>query len=165
MTLAGTHSGQPVSLRIRRRPRVAGVIEQGPMPPLGGEAVAGFELARLIASPVYLGMGVPRGDGRAVLVIPGFLGNDEYLRPLRGWLRRIGYSAHASGIALNVGTLSVLFSNLLQRLEFITSGSPGRAVVIGHSLGGIFARGLAVLRPNLVAHAICLGSPLGSNPR
>lgn len=134
-------------------------------PPLHGEAAAGFELAELLTSGVYLGIGVPRGNGRPVLVVPGFLGTDEYLRPLRGWLQRIGYSPHASGIAFNLGTPSVLIRNLQQRLEYISQASRGRAIVVGHSLGGVFARALAVQRPDLVAHAVCLGSPLVGNPR
>ena len=134
-------------------------------PPLGGESAAGFELLRLLGSGVYLGVGVPRGNGRTVVVLPGFLGGDEYLWPLRGWLRRIGYDARASGIAFNSGTPSSLIRTLQQRVEHLSKGSSGRMIVIGHSLGGVFARVLAVTRPDLVAHAICLGSPLGKDPR
>jgi len=134
-------------------------------PPLHGELAAGFELAELITSGTYIGVGVPRGRGRGVLVIPGFLGNDEYLRPLRGWLLRIGYSPKASGIAFNSGTTSIVIGNLVQRLELMSHTVPGRFIVVGHSLGGVFARALAVLRPDLVSHAISLGGPVGGNPR
>src|SRR5258708_5023429 len=75
---------------------------------LGCEAMAALELAGLITDPVYLGVGVPRGMRRTVLVLPGFLGNDEYLRPMRYWLQRIGYTPAASGIAFNFGTPSSL---------------------------------------------------------
>ena len=37
-------------------------------PPLWLEQRAAFELAELIASPVYYGIGVPRGDGTPVLL-------------------------------------------------------------------------------------------------
>ncbi|HLZ72182.1 MAG TPA: alpha/beta fold hydrolase [Dehalococcoidia bacterium] len=132
-------------------------------PPLGGESAAGLELACLLSSPVYLGVGVPRGDGRTVLVLPGFLGNDEYLRPLRGWLQRVGYEPRASGIVFNFGTPSSLIAQLLRRAEFVAGGE--RLTLIGHSLGGIFARAVAVMRPDLVSHVITLGSPLQGNPR
>ena len=47
------------------------------------------ELAALQIDPVFHGRGVPRGDGRLVLVLPGLFGNDFYLQPLHGWLRRM----------------------------------------------------------------------------
>src|SRR5512146_548739 len=48
------------------------------------EAFFGAELLLLHASPVYYGFGVPPGDGSGVVVIPGFLGTDEYLQHLNG---------------------------------------------------------------------------------
>jgi len=48
------------------------------------------ELARLIADPVMRGRGVPRGDGRSVLLLPGFLAGDSSLSLLALFLRRIG---------------------------------------------------------------------------
>src|SRR5207247_1759039 len=50
------------------------------------------ELGLLLVEPVFWGVGVRRGDGRPVLVLPGLYGGDRYLSPLRDWLRRIGYS-------------------------------------------------------------------------
>ena len=47
------------------------------------EAAALSELAALQRDPFYRGVGVPRGDGRIVLVLPGLFGNDFYLQPLR----------------------------------------------------------------------------------
>jgi triacylglycerol lipase len=134
-------------------------------PPIEGETLATLELARLLVSRVYLGIGVPRGNGRPVLVLPGFLGGDEYLLPLRGWLRRIGYDARASGTLWNVGTPSTRLRQTIVRAEQIADERNQRLIVVGHSLGGIIARALAALRPDLVAHAITLGSPLNANPR
>jgi pimeloyl-ACP methyl ester carboxylesterase len=134
-------------------------------PPIQGEIVAPFEFARLLSSSVYLGIGVPRGLGRPVLVLPGFMGNDEYLLPLRGWLRRIGYDARASGTLWNVGTPVSLVTHALERADHLAEEHGSRLIVIGHSLGGVFARALASLRPDIIAHAITLGSPLSGNPR
>src|SRR5437867_11584794 len=53
------------------------------------EARALGELAALQRDPVFRGHGLPRGDGRIVLVLPGLFGNDLYLQPLHLWLRRI----------------------------------------------------------------------------
>lgn len=134
-------------------------------PPIEGEFVAPLEFARLLTSRVYLGIGVPRGNGRAVLVLPGFMGDDIYLLPLRAWLLRIGYDARASGTLWNVGTPSSLLTHALERADHLAQEHGSRLIVIGHSLGGILARALAALRPDIVAHAITLGSPLTGNPR
>ena len=134
-------------------------------PPLEGEIAAGWEFAQLLASRVYLGIGVPRGAGRPVLVLPGFMGDDTYLLPLRAWLRRIGYDARASGTLWNVGTPVSLLAHALERADHLAVEHGCRLIVVGHSLGGVFARALAMLRPDIVAHAITLGSPLSGNPR
>ena len=50
-------------------------------PGLGGEWRASVEFGRLLTDPVYYGIGVPRGDGRPVVVVPGLFANDLYLEP------------------------------------------------------------------------------------
>ena len=47
-----------------------------------------LELARLLADPVFRGVGVPRGDGRPVVLMPGFLAGDQTLSVIAAWLRR-----------------------------------------------------------------------------
>jgi len=133
-------------------------------PSLALEQRAGIELAELIASPVYYGIGVPRGDGRPVLLLPGFMGSDNYLTILGGWLRRAGYQPAQSGITFNAGSLSRLLRQVEERAERLALGH-GRLTVIGHSLGGVFARVLAVRRPDLIEDVITLGAPLSGNPR
>src|SRR5829696_10356800 len=67
------------------------------------EGRAIIELAALQSDPAYWGRGVPRGDGRLVLVVPGLFGNDFYLQPLHRWLRRIGYQTAHSTLQMNAG--------------------------------------------------------------
>ena len=129
------------------------------------EQRAGLELAALFASPVYYGAGVPRGNGAHVLLIPGFLGSDGYLTVLGGWLRRIGYRPHLSGLYLNAGRPFDLLAHLLRRAEAVAAAAGARLTVVGHSLGGVFGRVLARLRPDLIAHVIALGAPLTDDPR
>ena len=69
--------------------------------PIGLELLAGVEMLYLRMLPVYWGFGVPRGDGSAVVVIPGFMLTDLYLTEFRIWLRRIGYQPYSSGIGVN----------------------------------------------------------------
>jgi pimeloyl-ACP methyl ester carboxylesterase len=133
-------------------------------PSLALEQRAGVELAELIASPAYYGLGVPRGDGRTVLLIPGFMGSDSYLTILGGWLRRVGYRPAQSGISLNAGSLRRLLRQVERRCEEIAARN-GKVSLIGHSLGGVFARVMAVTRPDLVDDVVALGSPLTGDPR
>ncbi len=56
-----------------------------------------LELARLLVDPVLWGHGVARGDGRPVLLLPGFLAGDQTLLVLAAWLRRIGYRPYTCG--------------------------------------------------------------------
>jgi triacylglycerol lipase len=129
------------------------------------EQRAGLEFMQLMTSPTYYGWGVARGDGAPVMVIPGFMGSDRYLTVLRGWLRRVGYHPHRSGIWLMAGSPYDLMARVIARAEEVHEIEGQRIKLIGHSMGGIMARILARLRPDLVDHVITLGSPLSEYPR
>ena len=125
------------------------------------EALFGAELLLLHASPVYYGLGVPRGDGSAVILIPGFLGTDVYVAHLHSWLERVGYRPYLSGIGMNADCPNLLIRYQLGATVAKALAETRRKVhLIGHSLGGIIARSLAAQRPNEVASVITLGSPL-----
>jgi pimeloyl-ACP methyl ester carboxylesterase len=118
------------------------------------------EFGMLLADPVFWGWNVPRGDGRPVMVLPGFGGGDLYLQPLRGWLRRIGYAPVRSGLDQNPGWSEELVDQLgeLATDQFRRTGS--RVTVIGHSMGGLLGRSIALRRPHVVRDVIALASPL-----
>lgn len=124
------------------------------------EALFGAELLLLHASPVYYGFGIPRGDGSAVIVIPGFLGNDEYLGHLNGWLGRIGYRTYVSGINLNAECPNLLIRDRLARtIDKALRETDRKIHIIGHSLGGVIARSVAHQRPDDIASVITIASP------
>ena len=79
------------------------------------EAFFGAEILILHATPVYYDLGVPRGDGSAVIIIPGFLGTDLYLTELHAWLRRIGYRPYFSGIGINAECPNLLIQRRLNQ--------------------------------------------------
>ena len=81
--------------------------------PIWKEALCGADLLLLHASPVYYGLGVPRGAGSGVIVIPGFLGTDLYLTQLYSWLGRVGYQPYLSGIGVNAECPNLLIRNRL----------------------------------------------------
>jgi pimeloyl-ACP methyl ester carboxylesterase len=137
--------------------------EDDPPPQMLGELASPVEMAQLLADPVYYGWGVPRGNGSPVLVLPGFMGNDLYLLPLRGWLNRIGYRAYASELGRNVGCPNRLGKQLVARAERITQSTGCKVSIIGHSKGGLLARAVAATRPDLLAQVIALGAPFSGS--
>lgn len=118
------------------------------------------ELSALLRDPVFRGRGVPRGDGRPVLLVPGFLSGDWSLRVLHGWLQRIGYAAYLSGIYLNVRHSEHMLAGLRHRLVDVQALHGSKVSVVGHSRGGLLAKVLAQRRPESVEQVIALGAPL-----
>lgn len=118
------------------------------------------EFSALLRDPVFRGRGVPHGDGRHVLLIPGFLAGDWTLRVMDGWLRRIGYQSHLSGILFNVQHSERMLSGLRHRLAEVKKEAGSRVSLVGHSRGGLLAKVLAQRRPQDVEQVIALGSPL-----
>ena len=74
-------------------------------------------------------------------------------------LRREGYRTYRSDIRANVGcTLAPPRSSSAGSRRSPSGGAAVR--IVGHSLGGMLARGLAVRRPDLVAGIVTMGSPM-----
>lgn len=118
------------------------------------------ELLLLHATPLYYGLGIPHGDGSAVILLPAFLCPDAYLAPLHQWLARIGYKSFFSGIGFNTECPNLLIKQQLHATIEKALAASGRKVhLIGHSLGGIIARAIGAQRPSDVASVITLGSP------
>ena len=134
-------------------------------PPLWREGRAGVEAAALRRSSVWRGGGVPDGDGRPVLLIPGFMAGDGSLATMTQWLRTNGYHTRRAGIRANVGCSEEALLRLEARLEAFAADSGQRVSVIGQSRGGVFARVLASRRPDLVSGIVTLGSPTVSQLR
>ena len=124
------------------------------------EALFAADIFLLHSSPVYYGLGVPRGDGSAVILVPGFLGTDAYLSQLHTWLSRIGYRPYYSGIGMNAECPNILIKQRLNAcIEKALFETERKIHLLGHSLGGIIARSAAGQRPDDVASVITLASP------
>lgn len=127
--------------------------------PIFREVLWGIDWLSLQFSGIYHGIGAPRGDGSAVVLIPGFLGTDYYMPELYFWLRRIGYKPYLSGIGWNANCLNKLGRRLTSTIER-AAGNTGKPVhLIGHSMGGVLARAVAAQHPQSIASVIGLGSP------
>jgi pimeloyl-ACP methyl ester carboxylesterase len=119
-----------------------------------------LELARLLADPVFYGAGVPHGDGRPVVLMPGFLAGDQTLTVIAAWLRRVGYRPQLCGFVANTGCSDRTLDRVERRVEGLWRSYGRRVALIGHSRGGHYARALAARRPDRVSHAISMGADL-----
>jgi triacylglycerol lipase len=102
----------------------------------------------------------PPGDGRPVMLIPGFLAGDQSLTRMAIWLRSGGWTLARSGISWNVNCLEPIVRSAQDLLERAVTEAGRPALIVGQSRGGTIARAVAVLRPDLVESVVALGSPL-----
>ena len=103
----------------------------------------------------------PPGDGHPVMVLPGFLGGDGYNAALRRFLGQRNYGVHGWGMGRNLGPREGVLEGLRERIRELTDRYQGPISLVGHSLGGIFARELARETPERIRQVISLGSPFG----
>jgi triacylglycerol lipase len=129
-------------------------------PPLWREGLVGLEAAALMRSPVWRGTGQAPGDGRPVMLVPGFMAGDGSLGVMTKWLRGLGYRTHRAGIKWHVDCSAEVCRGLTEVLERMADKTGQRVTVVGQSRGGLVARALAVQRPDLVAGIVTLGSPV-----
>jgi pimeloyl-ACP methyl ester carboxylesterase len=107
----------------------------------------------------YAGHGASR-DVDPVVLVPGFLAGDASLALMARALRERGHRTYRSHIHANVGCTVQAAEQLESRIEWIVARRGRRVRIVGHSLGGMLARGLAVRRPDLVSGIVTLGSPM-----
>jgi pimeloyl-ACP methyl ester carboxylesterase len=120
-----------------------------------------LELGRLLADPIMYGEGgIPHGDGRPVVLMPGFLGGDQTLAVMAAWLKRIGYRPRLCGFITNSGCSDRTLDRVERRVDALYRSYGRTVALIGHSRGGHFARALAARRPDRVSHAIAMGADL-----
>ena len=119
-----------------------------------------WHLPRMLSGLGPLG---PRGpeDGPPVLVIPGFLGTDRTTMDLRRALARAGWRAHPWLLGINTGAKKDTLDLLCKRLKDLED--PRKVLVVGWSLGGMFARQLAHRCPDKVRGVVTLASPFSGD--
>ncbi|MBI5948076.1 MAG: alpha/beta fold hydrolase [Chloroflexi bacterium] len=127
--------------------------------PLWRETFFAFDWLALRSSPVYYGCGVPLGNGEPVVLVPGFLASDASLVELYGWLARIGYRPYFSNIGRNADCPDHLGTALLGTVQQAHAETGQRVRLIGHSLGGMLCRSVALEYPEYVDRVISMGSP------
>lgn len=120
-----------------------------------------LEMSSLTYSLPWLAR-APRGDGHAVLVLPGFTAGDQSTLLLRRILSRLNYTALPWELGQNTGSVA-LQENLRLRFQNLLETYSGQISIVGQSLGGVFARILAHAHPGRVRQVVTLGSPFASS--
>jgi triacylglycerol lipase len=117
------------------------------------------EAAALMRDTVWRGEGVPDGRRLPVMLVPGFLAGDPSLSLLRRWLRARNYCTCTSQIRFNVDCTRLAVERLERRLVEFTDRVGRPTAIVGQSRGGIFAKLVAMRRPERVCGIVTLGSP------
>ncbi len=107
----------------------------------------------------------PKGTGRPVLVLPGFIASDTSTIPLRVLLRQLRHRPVGWGLGRNMGPTTEKLLGVRELLEEMVEDAGGPVPVVGWSLGGVYARLVAQEHPALVEQVISLGSPFNFGAR
>lgn len=98
-----------------------------------------------------------------MLVIPGFIANDRTTMELRRALAEAGFRVHPWRQGMNWGARADTLDRLKDAVDLCGHDEP--VVLVGWSLGGLYARELARAYPDRVRAVVTLGSPMWGDLR
>lgn len=108
----------------------------------------------------------PRGDGRPVMLLPGYGTDQHSMRPLGRYLEYLGYDVYDWGLGRNRGDVDGDMVRVGERAAELSDELGGAAItLIGWSLGGVVAREAARLFEPRVREVITLGTPIVGGPK
>ena len=146
--------------------KMTGMLSEAHIPPPSAW-LALTEIHRAVVDVVSLRLSrralafAPSGDGHPVMVLPGFMGDDGYSAAFRRFLDKRNYQVHGWGLGRNLGPRNGVLEGMEQRVRELYERHGGPISLVGHSLGGLYARELARKMPECVRQVISLGSPFG----
>lgn len=97
--------------------------------------------------------------------MPGFMNGERSTALLRASLASAGFAVHGWGEGINFGARTDAMVRLGQKVEALGRASGGELILIGWSLGGLFARVLAQQHPEACRLVVTLGSPFSGDRR
>ena len=100
---------------------------------------------------------------RVVMLLPGFGTHPLRMRYMAKRLEAAGHKVKRWGLGFNLGPTERNFALLEERVRQIRARYGQNVVLVGWSLGGIFARELAKRHPDLVAKVITMGTPFSGS--
>lgn len=104
-------------------------------------------------------------ERQPILVIPGLLSRDYSTSLLRRSLKHAGYPTYNSKLGFMRGVTLSRMARAEKRLAEIANRHGEKVVLIGWSLGGLYARVLAQRCPDLAKMVMTLGTPFSGNRR
>ena len=108
----------------------------------------------------------PRGDGRPVMLLPGYGADTASMRPLGKYLDYLGYRVLDWGVGRNRGRVNDDVERVGARAREIHDRLGGEPLtLIGWSLGGVIARETARRFEPWVREVITLGTPIIGGPK
>ena len=101
---------------------------------------------------------------RVIILLPGFAANPQSMKRMARELERAGHTVKRWGLGSNYGPTPENFEQLAQRVCSVNERYGQDVVLVGWSLGGIFAREVAKMHPDCVAKVITMGTPFSHTP-
>lgn len=121
-------------------------------------------MPRVLLNPLRMPkMGKVFGGGRAALVIPGLTTGDISTTLLRRTLAARGFKPEGWRQGLNLGADAKKLARLEARIEELQQASGQKVLLIGWSLGGLYARVLATRHPEAVEMVVTVASPIAGD--
>lgn len=109
---------------------------------------------------------LPKGDGRPVLLVPGYLADDYSMWPLKKFLNKMGYQTNYWELGRNLGKVDTDIVRLGEKIRNLyASNGHQKITLIGWSLGGVLTREVARLFPDEVREVITMGTPIAGGPK
>jgi pimeloyl-ACP methyl ester carboxylesterase len=97
------------------------------------------------------------------MVIPGFVANDRTTMELRRALAEAGFRVHPWRHGMNLGARADTLEQLKRAVDLCGHDEP--ILLVGWSLGGLYAREFARAEPQCVRAVVTLGSPVWGDRR
>jgi pimeloyl-ACP methyl ester carboxylesterase len=128
---------------------------------LGELRTMGGQLLQPLRQPVAL----PKAEHpRVVMLLPGFGTHPLRMRIMARQLEAAGHIVKRWGMGFNLGPTQENFDMLARRVCEIRERYGQPVVLVGWSLGGIFAREVAKRHPEHIAKVVTMGSPFSGTP-
>ena len=108
---------------------------------------------------------VPATLDRPVMLLPGFGTHPVRMGRMRRALENAGHRVSDWGLGFNMGADADRLDRLVSRIEAMARREREPLVLVGWSLGGLYAREAAKLAPDAVGMVITLGSPFSGDLR
>ncbi len=102
---------------------------------------------------------------QVAMILPGFGAHPRRMRYLARHLEQAGHITKRWGMGRNLGPDPDRFDAIEARLLELHARHGRKVVLIGWSLGGLYAREIAKRQPQAVAKVISMGSPFSGSPR